>query len=81
MKFLKRALRDLAETRRQARLEQARADRKRVKRQYKAIFAELTQAFFEADPVGTNFEETRTSTSLRSGRSSRGWGSPGLQRT
>lgn len=57
MNALKRFFRDPAESRRKARFEHAKADRDRLKREYKALYAELAQAFFEVDPVGVNFDE------------------------
>jgi hypothetical protein len=41
----------------EARLANARSQLPELKRRYKALFAELTIAFFEVDPVGINFEE------------------------
>jgi hypothetical protein len=55
MEFHSRA-RDRAETDRQAHRQRARAQRKALKRQYKGLFAELTRAFFEADPAGISVD-------------------------
>lgn len=56
MDLLRRVFRDPAESDRQARRERVRGQRKALKRQYKGVFAELTRAFFEADPAGINFD-------------------------